>query len=103
MAAEWFKKAANNAHIGAQLALSQLYLNGRGVPKDYVRAYTWASIAAGSRANDNDQLKVIGSRMTAAQIEDAHRRISIWWDRQTPRPATPANIQSTSIPDGSDK
>ncbi len=88
-AAEWFKTAANQGHIRAQSALSDLYFEGRGVPRDYVRAYTWASIAAGLRGNDNDRLKVIGSRMTAVQIEDAHRRISSWWESQKLKPANP--------------
>ena len=90
-AAVWFKRAANHGHIRAQSALSDLYLSGRGVPRDYVRAYTWASIAAGLRGNDNDRLKVMGSRMTAVQIEDAHRRISIWWEHQRRRAASPAS------------
>jgi hypothetical protein len=77
-AAVWFKRAANHGDIRAQSALSDLYLNGRGVPRDYVRAYTWASIATGMRENENDRLRVIGSRMTVVQIEDAHRRISSW-------------------------
>jgi TPR repeat protein len=102
-AAVWFKRAANQGHIRAQSALSDLYLSGRGVPRDYVRAYTWASIAAGLRRNDNDRLKVIGSRMTAVQIEDAHRRISIWWEHQRRRAASPASSQRTAMPDGSDK
>jgi len=58
--------------------MSDLYLNGRGVQKDYVRAYTWASIATGLRGNTNDRLMLLESRMTAAQIEDAHQRISNW-------------------------
>jgi hypothetical protein len=102
-AAVWFKRAANQGHIRAQSALGDLYLSGRGVPRDYVRAYTWASIAVGLRGNDNDQLKVIGSRMTAVQIEDAHRRISIWWERQRRRAASPASSQRTAMPDVSDK
>jgi Sel1 repeat-containing protein len=77
-AAGWFKRAANRGHIGAQTALSELYLNGRGVQRDYVRAYTWACIAAGLRPNENDRLKVIGSRMTAVEIEEAHRKVSTW-------------------------
>jgi TPR repeat protein len=77
----WFKRAANHGDIRAQSALSDLYLNGRGVPRDYVRAYTWATIATGE--NDNDRLRVIGSRMTAVQIEDAHRRISSWRESRT--------------------
>ena len=95
-AAAWFKRAANQGHIQAQSALSDLYLSGRGVPRDYVRAYTWASIAAGLRGNDDDRLKVIGLRMTAVQIEDAHRRISIWGKRQGRRAAS---SQGTAMPD----
>ena len=86
-AAEWFKTAANQGHIRAQSALSELYFNGRGVPRDYVRAYTWASIAPGLAGKNNDRIKIIGSRMTAVQIEDAHRRISIWRERHTPETA----------------
>jgi hypothetical protein len=85
----WFKRAANHGDIRAQRALSDLYLSGRGVPRDYIRAYTWGSIATGLRANDNDRLRVIGSRMTAVQIEDARRRISKWRERQTLKAASP--------------
>jgi hypothetical protein len=81
-AAVWFKLAANHGDIRAQSALSDLYLSGRGVPRDYVRAYTWASIATGLRGDDNDRLRIIGSRMTSIQIEDAHRRILSWRERQ---------------------
>ena len=99
----WFKRAANHGDIRAQSALSDLYLSGRDVPRDYVRAYTWASIAAGPRGDDNDRLKVMESRMTAVQIEDAHRRISRWWEHQRRRAATPATSQRTAMPDVSDK
>jgi hypothetical protein len=99
----WFKRAANHGNIRAQSALSDLYLSGRGVPRDYVRAYTWASIAAGLRGNDNDHLRVIGSRMTAAQIEDAHRRISIWRESQTLQAAPPVTSQRIAMPDVSDE
>jgi hypothetical protein len=96
-----FKRAANHGDIRAQSALSDLYSSGRGVPRDYVRAYTWASIATGGK--DNDRLRVIGSRMTAAQIEDAHRRISSWRERQTIKAARPVTSQRITIPDVSDK
>ena len=83
----WFKRAANQGEIRAQSLLSDVYLIGRGVPRDYVRAYTWAIIATGLRGSDNDRLRVMESRMTAVQIEDAHRRISSWRERQTLRAA----------------
>jgi hypothetical protein len=95
----WFKRAANHGHIRAQSALGDLYLSGRGVPRDYVRAYTWAGIATGLRGNDNDRLRGIGSRMTAVQIEDAHRRISRWWERQTLQAAPPVTSQRIAMPD----
>ena len=102
-AAVWFKRAANHGDIRAQLALSDLYMSGRGVPTDYVRAYAWASIAAGLRGDDNDRLRVIGSRMTAAQIADARRRISSWWVRQPLNGASPVTSQGITTPDLSDK
>jgi TPR repeat protein len=98
-AAVWFKRAANYGNIRAQSALSDLYLNGRGVPRDYVRAYTWATIATGLRGNDNDRLRVIGSRMTAVQIKDAHRRISSWRERQTLKAAQPVTSQRIAVPE----
>jgi uncharacterized protein len=84
-------RAANHGDIRAQGVLSDLYLNGRGVPKDYVRAYTWGSIATGFRGDDNHRLKVIGSRMTPLQIEDAQRRILSWRVRQMVQAAPPAS------------
>jgi len=84
-AAEWFKKAANQGHTGAQSALSQLYFSGRGVPRDYIRAYTWASIAAGLSGNQNEELKEMASVMTELQLRAAQRRISNWWTRAEQR------------------
>jgi hypothetical protein len=99
----WFKRAANQGDIRAQSALSDAYLSGRGIPKDYVRAYTWSAIAAGLRENDNDRLRLIGSRMTAAEIADAHRRISIWWERHSSKADIRASSQRTAMPHVSDK
>jgi len=99
----WFKRAANQGDVRAQSALSDAYLSGRGIPRDYVRAYTWSAISAGSRENDNDRLRLIGSRMTAGEIADAHRRISIWWERYRRRADIPASSQRTAMPHVSDK
>jgi putative methionine-R-sulfoxide reductase with GAF domain len=100
-AVDWFKRAANGGDVRAQSALSEVYFSGRGVPIDYVRALTWANIAAGMRGNDNDRLKVIISRMTATQIEDANRRASIWWKKRgTPNPA---GSQRTALSDTSNR
>jgi predicted MarR family transcription regulator len=105
----WFKRAANQGDIRAQSALSDAYFNGRGIPRDYVRAYTWASIAAGlqgndsDRVNDSNRLILVGSRMTAVQIVDAHRRISFWWEHRRQRADIPDSSQRTAMPQVSDK
>ena len=99
----WFKRAANQGDVRAQSALSDAYLSGRGIPRDYVCAYTWSAISAGLRENDNDQLRLVGSRMTAGEIEDAHRRISIWWERHSRSADIPASSQRTAMPHVSDK
>ncbi len=98
----WFKRAANHGNVRAQSALSDAYLSGRGIPRDYVRAYTWSAISAGLRENDNDQLRLIGSQMTAGELKDAHRRISIWWERHSSKTDMPASSQ-TAMPHVSDK
>jgi hypothetical protein len=99
----WFKRAANQGDARAQSALSDAYSSGRGIPRDYVRAYTWFAISAGLRNNDNDRLRLIASRMTAGEIEDAHRRISIWWEHHSSKAHTSARSQRTAMPHGSDK
>jgi hypothetical protein len=48
-------------------------------------------------------LRLIGSQMTAGELEDAHRRISIWWERHSSKTDMPASSQRTAMPHGSDK
>ena len=48
--AKWSRRAAEQGHVMAQLALGGLYTEGRGVPKDYVRAYAWYNLAVAQGA-----------------------------------------------------
>ena len=45
-AAKWFRRAADQGHIGGQVYLGLSYATGLGVPKDNSRAYMWLSLAA---------------------------------------------------------
>lgn len=45
-AAEWYRKAAEQGDIDAQLHLASLYRDGRGVVRDMVQAATWYRKAA---------------------------------------------------------
>ncbi len=44
-AADWFQKSAQRGHPQAQWRLSLLFEQGRGVKKDFIEAYKWASVA----------------------------------------------------------
>ena len=45
-AVAWYKKAADQESPEAQLALSKMYLDGRGIPKNDTESFNWALKAA---------------------------------------------------------
>ncbi len=45
-ALQWYLKAANQGDADAYLRLSELYQYGGDIPKDNVKAYQWAFLAA---------------------------------------------------------
>jgi TPR repeat protein len=53
--------------------LRLLYLNGDGVPRDYVQAYMWFKLTA-SQTN----LPYAKAQMTSEQIEEAERMATEW-------------------------
>jgi hypothetical protein len=81
LAAEYLKRAANLGDRRAEKALSHFYLQGVGVPRDYVRAYTWASIAQRQGADVAADLSTIRKRMTDADLRTAERRVQAWTER----------------------
>ncbi|MFC1813787.1 tetratricopeptide repeat protein, partial [Thermodesulfobacteriota bacterium] len=40
-AAQWYRKAAEKGHFRAQNNLGRMYLEGRGVKRDYQKAMAW--------------------------------------------------------------
>jgi hypothetical protein len=53
--------AARSGDANAQLELGTAYATGRGVPEDFVTAYTWLALAF---ANGNEQAKSLISELT---------------------------------------
>jgi TPR repeat protein len=43
---KWHYKAAENGYVEAQFILGFIYINGRGVDKNYDEAYKWTLKAA---------------------------------------------------------
>ena len=63
---------AEQGHAEAQFNLGVLYANGRGVPKDYVRAYAWVNLAAAQGEKNAVKAKdILRPHMTADQIARA--------------------------------
>jgi TPR repeat protein len=82
LAAQWYRKAAEHVpDLGGagqgRNQLGLLYLSGLGVPKDYVQAYVWFSLAA-SRRN----LAAAAKGMTPAEILRAQQLAEDWKQQQ---------------------
>ena len=78
LAAKWYRKAAEHVPDfgGAGQGrnnLGLLYLSGRGVSKDLLRAYMWFRLA-GTEVNLSDAK----AQMTAAQVGEAERMATEW-------------------------
>lgn len=78
-AAEWFAKAAEQGHVGAQSMLGSLYYTGRGVPRDYGKAYMWSSIAA-AQGNivSQEQLAELTPYMSGEEVAKAKQQSIAW-------------------------
>ena len=81
LAAKWYRKAAQHVpNFGGagqgRNDLGLLYLEGFGVPKDYVLAYMWFALA-----DTDTNLKEAASHMTLAQVAQAQRMAQDWTRR----------------------
>ena len=60
-----------------------MYANGDGVPRDFVAAHMWLSLAAAqatgaTRASALQGQDVVAQQLTADQIAEAERRAQAW-------------------------
>ena len=71
--------AAEQGHDDAQYNLGGMYLNGKGVPQDYIQAHMWSSLAA-AKGNENGRINrdIIAKKMTLAQMAEAQRLAREW-------------------------
>jgi TPR repeat protein len=79
VAADWYRRAANQGMAEAQNSLGVMYAAGDGVPRDPVEAYKWFELSArsgGEGASDNR--KRVAAGMTPDQITDAHDKADRW-------------------------
>ena len=89
-AAEWYRKAAVQGDVTAQATLGVLYSIGQGVPRDDVEAYYWLDLAASIKGPNQEKYaasrQLIGTHITADQLQEVQDRVAAWIAAH-PRPA----------------
>lgn len=76
----WFKAAATAGHGPSMVNLGWLYLQGRGVPQDYVLGYMWLILAQSvGQPLALEDSAALRQQMTAAQINEAQQRATVIW------------------------
>ena len=83
------KKGGRAGHAFAQYSLGVEYVNGEGVPEDYVQAYKWWNLAAAQGdKNARKNKKIIRKEMTPSQISEAQKLSSAF------KPVKKPNVES---------
>jgi TPR repeat protein len=92
------RRAAALGERNAQFAVGRLYLDGTGVPQDYVQAHLWSNLAASRGvAAAPKQRDEIAAKMTPQQIAEAQKLASAW----RPARAEPSPAASAAAPPAS--
>ena len=77
-----WKRSAEQGAMAAQILLGSMYAEGKGVPEDYVRAYSWLSIvAAQGEAVGKNGKENVAKRMTPAQIAEGQKLSRELWEK----------------------
>jgi TPR repeat protein len=83
-AVRWWRSAAEQGHVAAQLNLGLSLVLGRGITQNFVEAYAWLSLAAvrlpfgEARDFAIRECEAVRTQLTAAQIAEAQRRAREW-------------------------
>lgn len=87
MAAEWYRRSADQGYAPAQYQLSEAYRFGRGVPKDALQAFQWMERAA-KQGDINSQAALASIYATGDGVpKDAQK--SALWTRKTAEQGDP--------------
>ena len=83
-AAKWYRKAADQGVPEAQYNLAVAYSRGRGVRRDYSKAYFWVNIAAA--LDPTSQLAMVylhfrdevAANLSSVRVSAIHKRSRDW-------------------------
>ncbi len=94
---EW-QASANNGEAKAMLALGRLYVQGLGVPQNYVQAHLWFSLAASRfEAEAMQERDALAARMVPEQVAEAQKLAEVWQPGAT-QPAASATRKPAGPP-----
>jgi len=78
-AAKWYHLAAEQGHAKAQYRLGSMYVQGKGVPEDYVLAHMWLNLGASKLGEHEREMRnFLSMVMTPQQIAEAQRLAREW-------------------------
>ena len=95
---EW-QASANSGDAKAMLALGRLYVQGLGVPQNYVQAHMWFSLAASRfEAEAVKERDALAARMSPEQVAKAQDLAATWQPGGTQPAKTPSASESAGPP-----
>ena len=80
LAANWFRKAAEQGDAYSQCNLGALYANGQGVPQDYAEAYFWYSLGAAKLPAFSGDRDNVASNLTKTVLLQTQERTRKWFE-----------------------
>ena len=85
-AVEWYRKAVEQGFASAQWQLGKMFRAGKGVPRDYVQAYSYFMAAeVNGRSYAQLDKKAVAKKMTPDEIEEAKRLAKEWIEKYQAR------------------
>lgn len=80
-AAEWYRRAADKGHVGAQMNLAMMYFDGQGVPRSIPQAIAWYEKAA--EGGDAIAMFNLGSIYETGvdRVARDHRKAAAWYQK----------------------
>jgi TPR repeat protein len=77
IAAQWYRRAADQGYVRAQVNLGLMYDTGIGVEQSDVQAYVWFALAAAQGDSAAvDSRNELAARMSPAQIAEAQKLVA---------------------------
>ena len=79
---EWYKHAAQAGYANAQFNLGTRYTTGKGILKNYIKAYIWTSLAASQGLEVAEKNKSdLAIKMTTEDLYEAKRLAGACYER----------------------